>query len=153
MLSHTRAQNTQCSFQPRGWKQSRAEHSTAQHSTAQQSRAQACAAAMSCTASSLYTSASQTAPILSSCSLPKQTSNFWLDAAQLVKGFTRAMLLKLRERRQSWLAVNVVRQSGSCTTKAPPAGFLLGLRAYYSLLQTLEARVMVRWTGGSAEMR
>ena len=80
--------------------------------------------------------------MLLSCSLPKQTSSFWLDAAQLVKGFTNAMLLKLRERRHSWLAVNVVRQSGSCTTKAPPAEVLLGLG--YSLLQILKPRVMVR---------
>ena len=68
--------------------------------------------------------------MLSSCSLPRQARKRSPKAGQLVKGLTRAMLLKLRDSRHTWLAVKVVRQSGNLRIKTPPALSTPGSRPY-----------------------
>lgn len=61
------------------------------------------------------------APTLSSSSRPKHTRNLELSHAHEVKGLTRLSPEKLRMSRYSMLTVKVVKQSGSCTMKVPPA--------------------------------
>ena len=61
------------------------------------------------------------APTLSSSSRPKHTRNLELSHAHEVKGLTRLSPEKLRMSRYSMLTVKVVKQSGRCTMKVPPA--------------------------------
>ena len=67
------------------------------------------------------TSANHKEPTLPSSSLPRQTRNLAPVAAQEVKGLTRLSPVKLRMSRYIMLTVNVVRDSGSDSTKVPPA--------------------------------
>lgn len=83
----------------------------------------ACLALCKCSSlhQALLTSVNQRAPTLSSSSLPKHTRNREASHAHEVKGLTRLSPEKLRMSRYTMLTVKVVKQSGSCTMKVPPA--------------------------------